>query len=74
MSEICRLCTGAGSTFDAYQGAMQWWPCVACGGTGVRSQFGPPTIQLGRAQSRFCVPDRLHEIAVRIAEPKGKDK
>jgi hypothetical protein len=23
---------------------MEWWPCQACGSSGVRVQFGPPTI------------------------------
>jgi hypothetical protein len=43
-SLICALCRGAGSRFCMQNGEREWWDCQACGGTGVRVQFGPALI------------------------------
>lgn len=45
---ICHVspCNGAGWIVARRKdGRLEWWPCPACGGTGVTVQYGPPKIR-----------------------------
>jgi hypothetical protein len=42
----CALCFGSGNLMCSQNGQREWWPCVACGGSGARVIYGPPTIRV----------------------------
>jgi hypothetical protein len=45
MSDLCALCRGSGNHVCMQNGRIEWWPCQACGGAGVRVQYGPATFR-----------------------------
>ena len=44
---MCSTCHATGHLFGLCRGSMEWWPCPACGGAGVRALFAPPSIGPG---------------------------
>lgn len=50
---LCKLCEGTGNHVCIQNGQYEWWVCQACGGCGVRAQFGPARIAINEKQSKM---------------------
>jgi hypothetical protein len=51
MTNLCPTCRASGNLVSWRSGRLEYWPCPACGGAGVRVQHGPALFIQARTPS-----------------------